>query len=146
MRNPELDAITVELTNNGVRYSIEEDGKHLKIRWWHKGRPRIIGCARTASDWRAAANNRALVRRLLREDGYDVDAAPKPAPKITSLENVLKLPTPVDTTPDRLARLETEIKIVTDLLLDIAPAFDTTLDDVRNVAAARVTECDVALK
>jgi hypothetical protein len=145
MRNPELDVVKTELENNGVRFSIDDQGgPHIKVRWWHRGKPRVIVCGRSASDHRAAANNRALVRRTLREDGYDIDAAPKPAPKVTSLKHVLSVPTPTDTTPERLTRLETQLATITDLLMDIAPAFDTALDDVRNMPA-KLTECVVTL-
>jgi hypothetical protein len=129
MCNPELDAVREELSHFGIKPSVEDDGPHAKVRWWHAGRPRVVVCAKTGSDWRGPANARALTRRLLREDGHDVAAAPAPRPRVALLEKALAAPAPVDTTPERLSRLEAEQRYVTDLLLQIAPSFDAILSD-----------------
>lgn len=135
-RNPEVDAVLTELRTFGIKHQVDETGKHPQVIWFHKRKKRIVTCGKTASDHRALANNRALVRRMLREDGIDVDAGPKPAPRVTSLEKAIQTPIETDTTPDRLAKVETELKMVTDLLLSIAPAFDPTNDIVRATQAA----------
>jgi hypothetical protein len=50
-------------------YAADVDGKHVKIRWLQNGRKHLLVIAKTASDRRAAANSRAMLRRLLEAEG-----------------------------------------------------------------------------
>ena len=146
MRNPELEAVTEQLAALGIKHATEDDGPHLKVRWWHSGRPRVVVCAKTGSDWRGPANARALTRRLLREDGHDLSALPAPRPRVSMLERALAAPAPTDTTPERLSKLEAEQRYVADLLLQIAPAFDAILDTQAPLPDARPRAYRVALE
>jgi hypothetical protein len=68
-------------------------GKHLQLRWQVNGHgmQRMYALPNTPSDHRAAANTRADIRRMLREDGL-LTTAPAPLPpnkqpdRITTLE------------------------------------------------------------
>ena len=62
-----LDAALDELAEHGIPCRVE-GGTHWKIVFEHRGRKRTVVVARSASDWRAAENARAHVRRKLRED------------------------------------------------------------------------------
>jgi hypothetical protein len=53
----------------GGAVDIDAHGKHFKIFWHVNGRKRLLVIARTPSDWRASANARANLRRILREEG-----------------------------------------------------------------------------
>lgn len=67
--NPCLVAIVDELRSAGVPYEIRQGRKHLRVRFGQRfERFRII--SRMPSDWRAAKNERAAVRRVLREMGW----------------------------------------------------------------------------
>lgn len=132
MRNPCLDAVTRELILANIHYKVEDLGKHLSVLWWHDKRPRRVTVARTPSDWRAPLNDRSIVRRLLREDGIDIDALPKAPPRVATLEQALAAPKdPDEIISEKLARVEAELKLVADLVLSVAPAFEATLDEVR---------------
>jgi hypothetical protein len=42
-----------------------EQGKHVKIYWHHpKTGKHLLTCSLSCSDWRAARNNRSIIRRL----------------------------------------------------------------------------------
>ncbi len=88
-RNRCLDAALRELANYGIRdVAQSHGGKHLQLRWQVNGHtPRMYSCPITPSDVRSAANTRADIRRMLREDGIIiVIKQPKisapPAPKL----------------------------------------------------------------
>jgi hypothetical protein len=77
----------IELGTYGIRDVIQSrGGKHLQLRWQVDGHPlRSYWLPLTPSDQRGAANTRAEIRRMLREDGILVDrptAIAAPAPKI----------------------------------------------------------------
>jgi hypothetical protein len=63
-RNLPLQLVLAELAGAGVKPDIF-GGKHLKLRWTHEGRARATIIPRTASDWRAALNAAAFVRRQI---------------------------------------------------------------------------------
>jgi hypothetical protein len=94
-RNPCLDVALQELGAAGVR-DIERSygSKHLQLRWQVNGHGMsMYSMAATPSDVRSAANVRAGIRRILKEDGMLVMAerrtpapAPKPADRVTLLE------------------------------------------------------------
>ena len=55
------------LNQHGHAVTVDVHGRHLKVRWACNGRAYLFVTARTASDRRADANARAVLRRLLRE-------------------------------------------------------------------------------
>jgi hypothetical protein len=66
-RNDKLAAVTDQLEAAGVDYEIKR-GRHIKVRFSVGGVARTCLVAATGSDWRGALNNRARVRRMLRQD------------------------------------------------------------------------------
>ena len=66
MSNDCLDVVLAEIEAAGLTPVVRHAGKHLKVFFG----ARQITVARTASDKRAVMNNRSLVRRLLRQDGF----------------------------------------------------------------------------
>jgi hypothetical protein len=92
MKNDCLDAALHELSLAGVRDVTRAfGGKHLQIRWRANGTERMYTLPITPSDFRAVANTRATIRRMLREDGMLLTAerkppAPRPPDRLTALE------------------------------------------------------------
>jgi hypothetical protein len=101
MRNDCLDAALEELSDAGIRdVAHARGGKHWQVRWnGPNGATRVYSLPSTPSDGRSAANTRADIRRLLREDGYLVDREPA---KPKSLDRVGRL-------EQRLVALEIEV-------------------------------------
>jgi hypothetical protein len=63
------EAVAV-LGRHGRTADVDLNGAHFKIRWTaNNGRQQLLVVSRSPSDHRAAANARALLRRLLREEG-----------------------------------------------------------------------------
>jgi hypothetical protein len=70
MKNPCLEAALSELAKVGIRdVKRSFGGKHLQIRFKSNGSERMYVMPLTPSDVRSAANTRADIRRILREDG-----------------------------------------------------------------------------
>jgi hypothetical protein len=63
-KNLPLQFVLAELAAVGVKPDVLE-GRHLKLRWTHEGRAHATIVPRTASDWRAALNAAAFVRRQI---------------------------------------------------------------------------------
>lgn len=63
-----LDAVLDELGAAGVPARVE-GGRHWKVKFEVDGEPYLVVVARTTSDHRAALNERARVRRILRRHG-----------------------------------------------------------------------------
>lgn len=82
MSNAELDMALAELGRVGIKPSVEHGGKHLRLRWQHRGENRSTTVALSASDFRAPMNVRKQIRAILRQDGLigavDGDAADAP--------------------------------------------------------------------
>jgi hypothetical protein len=76
-RNICIDAVTAEMRAAGITYEITHGGKHMQVQWSTNGKRRLYVVPRTPSDWRAAQNARAGIRRLLRKEGLLVRAAPR---------------------------------------------------------------------
>lgn len=95
MRNDCLNAALQELSAAGVRdIARAYGGKHMQLRWQVNGTERMYVLPITPSDVRAAANVRADIRRILREDGLLITAERRP---------------PAPKTPDRITLLERRI-------------------------------------
>ena len=96
MKNDCLAAALRELEAAGIR-AVERanGGKHLQLRWRVNGGPqRLYVMPLTPGDHRAAANARAGIRRLLREDGVLVDPAKRdaaPAPRVPNQIELIEL-------------------------------------------------------
>jgi hypothetical protein len=108
MRNNScLQAALDELDDAGIR-DVERSygGKHQQLRWRVNGHgmQRMYALPNTPSDYRAAANCRADIRRMLREDGLLVDAPPKPLPPPKS-DRISKLEA-------RVAALESALRTI----------------------------------
>lgn len=97
MKNDCLDAITSELEAAGVPYDVSAQARHVHVRYGEKGEHLHV-VAKTPSDWRAHKNERAAIRRDLRNHGYisddqepEVQSVPvivvrDEAPKCTSVD------------------------------------------------------------
>jgi Rha family phage regulatory protein len=97
MKNDCLDAIKEELDAKDIPYRVDMTSKHVHIHYG-KSYEHMHVVAKTASDWRAARNERALIRRDLRKLGYMpadpepvIDAVPRiivkdETPRCTSLD------------------------------------------------------------
>jgi hypothetical protein len=68
-RNEELAAVLRELKARGIEYEVRYGGKHCRVLWEVRTHKRMTIVGVSASDWRAAKNARAFVRRQLREEG-----------------------------------------------------------------------------
>jgi hypothetical protein len=97
VKNDCLAVALQELSLAGVR-DVERayGGKHLQLRWKANGGERMYSMPVTPSDFRAASNARAAIRRMLREDGM-----------LTSTER--RSPAPSAKTPDRITLLERHV-------------------------------------
>lgn len=69
MRNEVLEAVTNELHAVNADYLVNHAGKHLHVRFKINGESKCQVIPKTASDWRAAKNARALMRRTLADLG-----------------------------------------------------------------------------
>jgi hypothetical protein len=98
-KNSCLQAALDELDAAGIRdIARAHGGKHLQLRWRVNGHgvERMYAVPATPSDHRAAANTRADIRRMLREDGLLV-TAPRLVPPVPTKQ------------PDRVALLERRV-------------------------------------
>jgi len=69
MANYVADIVTNELDKRGLDYRLSHRSKHLQLQFVAAGRSYIYILPHTSSDWRAAHNARADVRRMLRQAG-----------------------------------------------------------------------------
>lgn len=69
MNNEILENALNQLKSVGIEPKVWKGGKHTRIAWEHKGQYRAHTVPISPSDHRAAMNNRAQLRRILREDG-----------------------------------------------------------------------------
>lgn len=92
MRNECLEAVTTELEAVGIPYQVDTTSKHVHVRYG-KNREHLHVVAKTASDWRAHRNERATIRRDLRDLGYiieDQEPEVQPVPTILVRGETLK--------------------------------------------------------
>jgi hypothetical protein len=64
-KSPLAREAVVVLAKHGHAAEVDLEGEHFKIRWVQGDHNHFLVIARTASDRRAAANSRAVLRRLL---------------------------------------------------------------------------------
>jgi hypothetical protein len=104
VKNPCLEAALSELAKVGIR-DVERSygGKHLQIRFRINGTERMYSLPLTPSDVRSAANTRADIRRILREDGMLLMAERKPPER---------MPSRIERLERRVDVLETELKLL----------------------------------
>ena len=67
--NPIAKRAIAELRSLGIDPEVWYGGKHIRIAWIYKGKKRNFTCPLSPGDYRSAKNNRAQLRRILREDG-----------------------------------------------------------------------------
>ena len=104
MKNECLAAALQELSAAGVRdVDRAYGGKHLQLRWRVNGTERMYSLPITPSDFRSAANTRAQIRRILREDGMLLMAERKPPER---------MPSRIERLERRVGVLETELKLL----------------------------------
>ena len=62
------DAVTL-LRDRGFVPTVSNGGKHVRVRWFDRGRRYTLYVPATPSDHRARLNSRAVLRRILRSNG-----------------------------------------------------------------------------
>jgi hypothetical protein len=67
-RSEELIADALQLLHaRGFTPRVQENGKHIKLRWFDFGRQYTLVVSKSPSDVNARQNSRATLRRLLRD-------------------------------------------------------------------------------
>ena len=69
MRNEILKSALRELKIHGIKPDVWFGGKHIRVAWEYQGSPRSFTVPISASDYRSKANNKAQLKRILRQDG-----------------------------------------------------------------------------
>jgi hypothetical protein len=105
-RNESLSAALEELAAAGIHHpTVSNGGKHMQVRWQTpRGQIRIFSVACTPSEWRASANTRSDVRRILRQDGMLEEAIKVDVPT--------KQPSRIDLLERRIQRLEHRLALL----------------------------------
>jgi hypothetical protein len=62
------DAVAL-LRDHGLTPTVSNGGKHIRVRWFDQGRRYTLYVPSTPSDHRARLNSRAVLRRILRNNG-----------------------------------------------------------------------------
>jgi hypothetical protein len=65
------DAVTL-LRNHGLVPTVANGGKHVRVRWFDQGRRFTLFIPASPSDRRSRLNSRAVLRRILRNNGGTV--------------------------------------------------------------------------
>jgi DNA-binding MarR family transcriptional regulator len=107
-----LREVLRELEMHGVKPEVSSDGPHHKVQWHAGAHNRLVVVSKTASDYRAALNARAVTRRYLRAD------------KVQPLSRVqLAMTAPLveaDADPgDRIDKLERDVQELKDLIVEL---------------------------
>jgi hypothetical protein len=114
--------ITNLLEQYGIRPEIEPTGSgHVRFRWNAGGHPQKFTVAKTPSDWRAARNNVATVKRMLKEAGVTLPCE-APAPRARETADKTAIIAALET---RIAQLEADMQMLLDRLTDPEPAIDS---------------------
>ena len=116
-KNEELQTVLRELETRGVKHAVKRLSKHVRVEWTYHDVKQSYTVSTTSSDVRARLNARAHVRKLLK-------AAEAKAPKKVvpiALGKALALPEYRDTIGERLTRIEADLVLLADLILEILP-------------------------
>lgn len=121
-RNSEIvDMVTGELRRYGLKPSVEEtNGNHYRVVWTvpGKGQRSLLAGGKGGSDHRARLNNRAAVRRMIREDGItDPIIENSQKPLVRKILEPARQGEPIHL---QVAEMRAELEDITALLLDIA--------------------------
>lgn len=117
-RNEELEVVLAELRARGLKPTHKHGGKHIKVEWDAWGTPQSVIVPVTSSDARARLNLRAQVRGMIKR-AAEV-AARKPS-RPAALKLAMALPEHRDTIGDRLTRIENELNLLVDLIVELLP-------------------------
>lgn len=121
-KNEELDFAVAELKRHNIKFETREtNGGHIEIRWQvtPDKEVRKVFTSKTPSDYLTRMNARSVIRNTLRHDGVALERKPtEKKPKL--LEKALQPPQPVETIPDQLQGIRSELADITDLLLDLS--------------------------
>lgn len=117
--NEEVDVVVQELRACGIKPQVERTPRHIAISWQAgpDKPPRTVIVSSTPSDWRGRLNARAEVRRYLRADNISLREQAKPAPLA---QRIIGPPRHVETTPDQVAAMRSEVADLTELCLELA--------------------------
>lgn len=118
-KNPCVTAVLSELESVGLRGEVVQRTKHIEVRWFYNGHTRAVFTSATPSDHRAPLNIKMETRRILRKDGID---GPIPEQR---LQKALQLPPPRRDQGDRLQRVEAELTVLIDLVLELHDRLST---------------------
>jgi hypothetical protein len=77
MANAMVDEAVTLLIERGFKPVIKQ-GRHYKVQWMDNGNRRMLVIARSPSDFRAVRNNRAVLRRLIRNSDIQSDRSAAP--------------------------------------------------------------------
>jgi hypothetical protein len=100
MKNEALEMVLAELHQAGLGYSVDPTRTHIHVKFKVGTVEKTQVLPKTASDWRAAKNARALLRRTLKDLGVTLaapvekpakPAAPPPAPAAAPRQHPLLL-------------------------------------------------------
>lgn len=134
----ELAVVKRELALYGIKPEVETTGgNHIKVSWQIAGKARrSMTVANTGSDWRGPLNERANVRRLLREDNVQLAIAretngnghahPKPA-ATPLLHQAIAVPVETVPLPKQIEALRAEAADLTDAVV----AMMAQVDDIQ---------------
>ena len=114
-RNEIVETVFKELEIHGLKPVLLSGGKHDKIKWNAHGRERCFIASVSPSDVRSRLNARAEVRRMLRDDGITIPEKPL---KPSLLSQAMSVPPPMDPIGVRVARLEAEVNVLTEMFLE----------------------------
>lgn len=138
-RNECLVAVQAELDALDVPYMVNPNARHIKVTFKINDKPHTATLPKTPSDWRSVKNARAQIRRLIKAAGatpsgdthfvasrvrkaleaQQATEAPEPVQEIA----VPPVPAAFDPQPlyDRIAKLESDLHALADLMADIKP-------------------------
>ena len=119
------EIVTSELKLHGIKAHTRDLGSgHIEITWQvaPEKEVRKVVTAKTASDWRAGMNLRAVVRKLLRADNVATKRQAEPRRKPNALAKALDVPKPdtIVTIPEQLTAMRCELADLTELVLRLA--------------------------
>lgn len=107
-----LHEVLRELELHGIKPEVSSYGPHHKVQWHAGTHNRLVVVSKTASDYRAALNARAVTRRYLRADQV------QPLNRIQLAMTAPLVETDADPS-DRIDRLERDVHELKDLIVEL---------------------------